>query len=634
LSGLDRWLIGGFSTVALAIVVTMLVRIGAVEPDQIHFAPENSIAVLPFEVCGGHAVDKKLGFQLPMEILNRLSEHPTFKVIAQTSSYKLAGFGWSKPRIAKQLGVEYILSGEVCRDGEALTITAELRDKDDFIVQRETYTQVVNRFDQIEQRVASLVADGVATELGDVVQLAPDAPVNRLAYEQYLIALELKRSNDFDQALIAIEKALELQPDFAMAMLERAFILVRPNRISHKTPTAKLESLIQISKEALDTINRQLETGKNSGHLQHVAGEINLELGHLNNAWIIHQGKMLDEQAVAELKEASIASFQRSERHHRSSIALRYPSALSYLHLGDSLEHLGGAQRRDEALQIYERGLELDPFHKGLNTALAKRWSDRGRYRQGIELLERFMVLPDVPDAIWWWMGGIHADHGYLVEYCTLNLELLLNVPGRPGLNLFFFLQVLEQLGLEEEADEWYERLRKVPREPEWRYEQYLLHTEQQDQIIEKWLASSVADKSDEEILDRGPVRTREASWLLARSGEYERAIELLELLWQLTGFTSTWNLPNAPEEAALVPMGLVELYYQTGRSDEAIPLLEETVKYLEAEYNIGIRHPQTLYLLAEAYAYQGQDEAALEMLEKAVDYHARWPVLNAADRL
>ncbi len=627
----DHWFIGAMSIAALAVIAVMLVRISGVEPDILLAPPENSIAVMPFGVCEGQDVDKKLGLQLPQEVINRLSERGNLKVIARTSTYSLAGVGWSTPRISRQLGVEYVLSGEVCRDGEDLAITAELRGKDDFIVKREHYRQVVNRFDQIELRVASQVADGVAAELGDVVQLAPDAPVNRLAYEQALIAKELYINEDYDQALLAIDRALNNQPDFAGALILRACILrYLP---SDNTETSKLENSIRMGKEALVLINQQLESGKISGYLQFVAGEINHELGHLKNAWLERQGNTLDEHQVEAYKEASVANFRQAERHLRSSIALKYPDTYAYTYLADTLEHLGGGQRRNEAVEVYERGLELDPLHPRLNVWVAQSWSDRGRYRQGIELLERFKALPAVPERIWRYLELINLRHAYLIEYCELEIEILLKAPGETSLaHLFQFLTVLQQLGLQEEADEWHNRLKNMNGVQDWMSWWYLLYTDQRDQAIEKWLNTEVADKSDEEILDGGTNRTREIISLLALSGDYERAARLLESLWLGTGFAG--NLAAiSPEKVAEVPMELVELYHQTGRSDDAIPLLEETTKYLQAEYDMGIRHPQTLYLLAEAYAYQAHDEAALDMLKKAVDYHARWPVMDADDR-
>jgi hypothetical protein len=50
--------------------------------------------------------------------------------------------------------------------------------------------------------------------------------------------------------------------------------------------------------------------------------------------------------------------------------------------------------------------------------------------------------------------------------------------------------------------------------------------------------------------------------------------------------------------------------------------LLEKVVAQLEAEFESGIRAPETSALLAEAYARQNRDEAATNMLRKAVDYH------------
>ena len=155
----DRVYIGGLATVAMAVIAVVLFRIGQVEPEVLRAAPENSIAVMPFEVCEGRTADQPIAYQLSNEVLNRLSERGTMKVIARTTAYNLAGFGWSVPRISQNLGVQHVLTGEVCRNGDALTITAELRDKEDFIVIRESFKQVVNPFDQIELHVATQVGN-------------------------------------------------------------------------------------------------------------------------------------------------------------------------------------------------------------------------------------------------------------------------------------------------------------------------------------------------------------------------------------------------------------------------------------------------------------------------------------------
>jgi hypothetical protein len=80
--------------------------------------------------------------------------------------------------------------------------------------------------------------------------------------------------------------------------------------------------------------------------------------------------------------------------------------------------------------------------------------------------------------------------------------------------------------------------------------------------------------------------------------------------------------------------MLLVALLFRTGRPGDARPVLDDLRRHLEAEHDIGIRHPQTLRYLAETYAFLGRDEEALAMLKKAVDYHLRDKDLDAEDRL
>ncbi len=69
----------------------------------------------------------------------------------------------------------------------------------------------------------------------------------------------------------------------------------------------------------------------------------------------------------------------------------------------------------------------------------------------------------------------------------------------------------------------------------------------------------------------------------------------------------------------------LAAIYQAAGRENEAEPILQEVVKYLEAEFYSGFRHPDSMFLLAQAYAFQGRDDEAMDMLRTAVDYHWRF---------
>ena len=70
-------------------------------------------------------------------------------------------------------------------------------------------------------------------------------------------------------------------------------------------------------------------------------------------------------------------------------------------------------------------------------------------------------------------------------------------------------------------------------------------------------------------------------------------------------------------------PMRLAGMYLEVGRENDAAAVLQRVVKELQAEVDAGVRHHSTLSLLAEAYGQQGNIDAALDLLERAVDYGA-----------
>jgi hypothetical protein len=67
----------------------------------------------------------------------------------------------------------------------------------------------------------------------------------------------------------------------------------------------------------------------------------------------------------------------------------------------------------------------------------------------------------------------------------------------------------------------------------------------------------------------------------------------------------------------------LAVLYKAAGRHEEAAALLRSIAGQLEQEVTAGIRHPDTLSTLAEVYALMGEDDAALSMLELAVEHRS-----------
>ncbi len=183
----------------------------------------------------------------------------------------------------------------------------------------------------------------------------------------------------------------------------------------------------------------------------------------------------------------------------------------------------------------------------------------------------------------------------------------------------WWFVSQLAELGLYEEAEAWKIRIENMPMRDWMRRSgltKFLMATGRSDEVVDEH-QSEAADMSDEDVLDAFHEAGIGFATALAAAGDYERAIKLMESLRHAPALVA--------EREARAPLVLAALYQHVGRDDEALPLLETVVANLEAEFDSGIRHPETLTLLAEAYARQNRDEAAINMLRKAVDYHGRW---------
>jgi TolB-like protein len=614
LSRVDYLLLTVMATIA--IVIALQVPLPTTEKPQFSAPPDNSIAVLPFEVCEDQDMDNLMAAGLATEVINRLAERGKLKVLARESSFSFSGFGLRLPEIAEPLGVQHVLSGVLCRDGKKLTLSAELSDANGFLVSSGTYEQAVGPSGKITQRLASAVATSVAAELGDLLPASPDALVDKVAHEQLIIGREHRARGDNEKARAAFERALEKQPNYAEAKYEIALLKMGPP--ASRNRGSYIASARPVAEQALALVNRQLEYDSATAHIQFIAGRIIAVLAYMDEQLTWRQSSNFDSEELRARKEEISSRIAVAEQHFRTSININPTETQAYDWLAYVVENQG---RANEALEILELAQIRDPFNVSLNARIAKRWVARGRYRQAIELLERFKVLPEVPPNAWWWQLELMELNTYWDEKCETLIEMLLQDPGAfeewgNRWQAWWFVKSLAALGLDEEAEAWKIRLENMPLPDEMREAglQHYLEVSGQLEVVVTDTQKRLADMSDEEVLDAVHESGLAGAVNLADAGEVERAIGLLE------------SIQHAPaiwaEREAQAPLILAELYQQVGRDDDAAQVLDQIVVKLEAEFDYGIRNPTTLRFLSEAYGLQNRDDEAIEMFLKAVDYH------------
>jgi TolB-like protein/cytochrome c-type biogenesis protein CcmH/NrfG len=600
----------------IAILVALQVPLPTIETRQISMAPDDSIAVMPFEVCQDQDVDSLMAAGLAAEVINRLAERGKFKVLARESSFAFAGFGVSLAEIARPLGVQHVVAGTLCRDGDTLNLAVELVDADGFLVWSGEHEQVVDQSGRITRTLASAVASNVAVQLGDVMPETRDAVADKAAYEQLIIGREYRARGDDASARAAFERSLRKQPNFAEAKYELALLeLGPPQSRNFGTYIAKARP---VAEEALNLANRQLEYGAGGARTYFVVGEIMAVLAYMDEQLTWRAASRL-ETAELEARQEDVASrLKLAEQHFRTSIGLNPAETETYHWLARVIERQG---RANEGLEILEAAHVRDPFNVVLNSLIAKRWVARGRFRQAIELLDRFDSLPAVPPQIWWWKLELMELNIYWDEKCETLIEMLVNDPGAfdswgNRWQAWWFVKSLADMGLREQAEAWKVRLEGLPM-PEALYKSGLysyLETTGQIEVLQTEQEIDIGELSDEELLDAIHEGGIASASYLATTGEMERAIGLLESLQYAPAI---WA-----ERKAQAPIHLARLYQAVGREEDAARVLDEIAAQLEAEVDYGIRHPTTLDFLGNIYMMQNRVPEAIDMFLMSVDYH------------
>jgi serine/threonine protein kinase/Flp pilus assembly protein TadD len=186
---------------------------------------ERSIAVLPFENLSDDKENAYLAEGIQDEILTRLSKIGALRVISRgsTKQYK------SKPEnlrgIAKQLGVAHILEGSVQKSAGTVRVNVQLIEAvNNSPLWADTIDRALTDILSVESEVAVAVADQLRAKLtGDEAQLIAAKPTdNPQAYDAYLRGLAYTlRSGGFEPRNVIparqhLKEAVRIDPKFAL----------------------------------------------------------------------------------------------------------------------------------------------------------------------------------------------------------------------------------------------------------------------------------------------------------------------------------------------------------------------------------------------------------------------------------
>ncbi len=215
----------------------------AITPEQTTPAPEpavaqktgeddKTIAVLPFTTRSTSEEDSFFSDGMHDDLLTQLAKIGSLKVISRTSVMEYRDTTKNLRQIGQELGAAAILEGAVQRAGNQVRINVQLIDAEsDEHLWAETYDRVlsVDNLFAMQTEMARAIASALKATLSPAEEAAIEHQLteNLEALEayrrakimsQYFFADELKRAE------AEIRHALELDPEFAMAWAQLAYI--------------------------------------------------------------------------------------------------------------------------------------------------------------------------------------------------------------------------------------------------------------------------------------------------------------------------------------------------------------------------------------------------------------------------
>ncbi len=224
------------SLLLLALIALFLWNKTAKQPGPPVVDPANKkIAVLPFVNLTADPEQEYFCDGMTEQVITNLSRIPELKVIARTSVMRYKNTQKDIRDISRELDAPFILEGSVRKSGSKLRVTAQMIQADEGVhLWANDYDRELKDIfaiqDDVSQSIAAALKVTFSEQAGEVV--ASSYPGNVEAYDHYLKArhyienvyLKTKREADFQHALKLAQKAVALDPEFAVGYMGLGYL--------------------------------------------------------------------------------------------------------------------------------------------------------------------------------------------------------------------------------------------------------------------------------------------------------------------------------------------------------------------------------------------------------------------------
>jgi TolB-like protein/Flp pilus assembly protein TadD len=510
---------------------------------------DKSIAVLPFENFSDEKDNAFFADGIQDDILTNLAKISDLKVISRTSVMPYRGKEKNVREIAKALGVSTILEGSVRKDKNRVRVNVQLINAtNDQHIWAEDYDRDLTDVFAIQTDLAQKIASELQAKLSpsEKAQLTRKPTQNGEAYLAFVKARELQSNIEdwakLKQAEEPYERAVQLDPNFALALADYSRLESWIYHTFDPSPGPRDKA------RTLATRALQLQPDLPEAHLalgfSYYYGDRNFDAA-LSEFETARRG--LPNEMEAYLALGAIK--RRQGRWNESNADLEKAATLApkeswaLQNLALNYEMLRDFKKANE---VIDRALAISPHSVGLWGIKCKlAIEDRGDFTVAERALEKFKQMPD----------SVKMLHYAVEEQGTLlllqrkfaeALQFAQNTPDESlidhpdGLTAKYMLigsankglgnEPAARVGFEKAKDAARKLVAAAPNEAGLHARLALALAflgEKDAAVVEARQAMDLAPESRDTF--DGPVMTETLAAVYATTGEYDRAMELLD---------------------------------------------------------------------------------------------------------
>lgn len=417
-----RWALG-LGAAAIAVGGGLIGR-NLLTRSQTAPASGNGVVVLSFSNLSGDASLDYIPLGISAELRTALMRNAALRVVAKQTSEVIRDKDLDAVSIARELGVSFILDGNLSAIDGVLSLSLELNDGvTGFNRWAETYVADQNQLLVQQEIMLTKILQTITQDLGDLDPRDIGAPSNPSAFDQYLRGLAAWRMAatpaDALETLIYFDEAIRLDAGFAAAHAQRGSIL---SWLS--SATAESDEAAQLLIDAKDAARRAVAFGPD------------LPAAHSTLGWV--------EFFAALDIEAAAAPFERARELGNGNASI----------LGSYAMYAALSGKSESAKDAIDRAIRLDPISPYMQNTQAIVRYYAGEYDTALESAEAALALNREAGIVRYWIGLTQIQTG-LPERAIETCEEEPNADAKYACKAIAFAR----LGRTEEAGDYLDRL-------------------------------------------------------------------------------------------------------------------------------------------------------------------------------